>query len=140
MTKIIQSIPALLALIGTASAHISYWCIYSNGACYTTWVNHIYESFTHPLYFFTLYSLPLTILLVFIRRDVFNSWLKLALWAVPLSVIFIANTDVNSGGAYFVLYSFYRDDAARFTAIVFSVVSLALISWKYFKTRNIRTS
>ncbi|MEK7604658.1 MAG: hypothetical protein AAB442_02605 [Patescibacteria group bacterium] len=139
--KLMQSVPLVIALVGVGFAHFSYWCMYSYGVCYSNWVSHIYQYFTNPFYNFSLYLLPLTIILVLISRPIFNSWLKLAVWAVPLSIIFIASNPVTSGG-FMDLYPFYRDDAARLAAQVLTVVSFLLIGWKYLKSRNgnLRTS
>ena len=88
-------------------------------------------SVTKPLYFFALYSIPLVIILTFIPRHIFNSWLKLAVWALPLVFIFIATTPVSWTGIGMNFFPFYRDDAARLAGQVFVVVSLILIGWKY---------
>lgn len=86
-----------------------------------------------PLFFFALYFLPLAIVLAFVPRNIFNSWLKLALWAIPLSIIFIAVTPVNSN-AFMDFFPFYRDDAARLAAEVFTAISLVLIIWRALRS------
>lgn len=130
-TKITQSIPILFVFVAIGFRYFSQKCILMSSSCYGTWVHHIYNYTTNPLYFFTLYSLPLAIILILIPRHLFNSWLKLALWAIPLSFIFIAMTPVNSN-AYMDFFPFYRDDAARLAAEAFSVVSLIFIIWKTY--------
>jgi hypothetical protein len=129
-SKIIQIIPVLLALVIIGFAHFSQWCAGTTHSCHWPVIDQMIPYITYPLYFFALYSLPITIVLVCIRRDLFNSWFKFSLLALPLSILYIANTDVTSGGAYFVLFPFYRDDAARLAAEVFTAVSLALIIFK----------
>lgn len=127
--------PAAVVLVAIGFRHASNWCIDVIATCYGTWVHQNALSFTKPLYFFALYLLPLTIFLIFIRREIFNSWLKLAAWAFPLSILFIANVEVSSM-AFFEYVPFYRDDAARFAAIVLTVASLVLIRWKYSRSRS----
>ncbi len=131
-TKIIQFIPALFTLLGFSFAPISYWCIYSNGYCYATWVHQIYPYFTNPLYNFSLFLLPIVIILAFVSREIFKSWLKLVVWAIPLAIIFIAMTPVVDTS----LLPFSRDDAARLAGQVFSAISLLLILWKWFSLRR----
>jgi len=138
-SKLMQMIPALVALIGIGIAPASYWCIYSNGVCSTTWINHIYQYVTNPFFNFALYFLPAAIILIFVRGDIFNSWLKFALWAIPLSTLFIAAMPVSSG-AYMLDFSLLRDGAARLGGGVLTVFTLLFVAWKYFKSRNIRTS
>jgi len=91
---------------------------------------------TYPLYFFALYFLPLAIILIFIPRLLFNSWLKFAVLALPVLFIFITFTPVNFTGIGMNFFPFYRDDAARLSGEVFSALSLLLIVWKYFASRS----
>ena len=130
-TKITQFIPALVVLLAIGFGDFSQWCTGAGQICFRTVLDRIIPEITYPLYFFTLYSLPLAIILTLIPRHLFNSWLKLALWAIPLSFIFIAMTPVNSN-AYMDFFPFYRDDAARLAAEAFSVVSLIFIIWKTY--------
>jgi len=130
-----QTIPLFIALLGSVFAPASYWCIYSNGYCYATLIHRIYPYFINPFYNFALFVLPIAIILAFTPRNIFNSWLKLAAWMVPLSIIFVALIPINSSGMYLALFPFYRDDAARLAGEVFAVVSLALIIWKWWSAR-----
>jgi hypothetical protein len=135
-TKITQFIPAILALLAICFRYFSNWCIDSVSSCYGSWISQIALDITKPLYFFALYLLPLTIILIFVPHHLFKSWLKLALWAIPLSVIFIATTPVNFTGIGMDFFPFYRDDAARLAGEVFSGISLILIAYKYFAFRK----
>ncbi len=130
--KIIQSIPTLLVLAILTFGQGSYWCMYSNGSCYGGWVSHIYPYFTNPLYDFALYSLPLAIILIFISRTLFKSWFKLAVWLVPLLLLFIATQPVAPQS----FLSTNRDDSARLAAQIFTVLSLSLVAWKYYASRR----
>jgi len=131
-TKIIQFIPAALALAFVGFRYFSTWCILTTHVCYGTFVDHIALSFTKPLYFFTLYSLPLAIILIFVSRPVFNSWFRLAAWILPLALIFIATQPVYTTH----ILSTNRDDAARFAAEVITTISLILIISKYVALRR----
>ncbi|MBU6490707.1 hypothetical protein KGQ25_00875 [Patescibacteria group bacterium] len=86
---------------------------------------------TYPLYFFALYLLPITIILVFVSNPVFKSWLKLAVWAVPLLLIFISTQPVVGS-----FLSTNRDDTARLAGEIFTVLSFVLITWKYYTSRR----
>ena len=118
--------------------YLSNWCI-DFSSCYGTWVSHVVLSFTKPLYFFALYSLPLAIILIFVSRTIFNSWLKFAVWFVPLLVLYMASVPTNWTGMGIDLFPFYRDDAARWAAGYLTVASLVLIIWKYFKAHRANT-
>lgn len=132
-TKITQLIPVTLALLAIGFRYSSNWCIDVLYTCYGTWVHWISLSITKPLYFFALYSLPVAIILAFVSREIFKSWLKFAAWALPLVVIYIWTTPVSST-AWMDLFPFYRDDAARLAGQVFLAISLALIVWKWWKS------
>jgi hypothetical protein len=86
---------------------------------------------TYPLYFFSLYLLPLTIVLIFVSRSTFNSWLRLAVWLIPLALIFVSTQPVVAG-----FLSTDRDDAARFSAGVVTAVSFLLLISKWFAGRR----
>jgi hypothetical protein len=131
--KLIQSVPTAVMLAAIAFQYASNWCI-DNASCYGTWVSHITFSFTQPLYFFALYSLPLAIILIFIPHPLFKRWFKVAVWLVPLLLIFIATQPVAPQS----FMSTNRDDAARFAAEILTAASLIVIIWKYLALRRVR--
>jgi len=130
--KIIQFIPAILALVAIGFRYFSLWCINSVPSCYGTLIHQIALEVTKPLYNFSLFFILIALVLAFIPRNIFNSWLKFAVWAIPLSIIFIASTPVVDNS----LLPFARDDAARLAGEVFSGVSLILIIYKWFISRR----
>lgn len=134
-TKVIQFIPAVLVMVVIGFRYFSQWCTNPGQICYRTWVEQIIPTITYPLYFFALYLLPLTIILIFIPRNLFNSWLKFAAVAIPVAIIYIWTTHVSSS-AYMDFFPFYRDDAARVAGIAFTVLSLAFIAIKSFLLRG----
>ncbi|MDO8593843.1 MAG: hypothetical protein Q7R59_03025 [bacterium] len=130
-TKITQFIPVAITLLIISFRYFSIWCADSVVSCYSSWVNQIALSVTKPLYLFSLLFLPIAIVLAFVPRETFKSWLKLAVWALPLLLIFIATQPVVSG-----FLSTDRDDAARLAGQVFAVISIGLVIWKWFTTRR----
>lgn len=132
-TKVIQFVPVSLALLAIGLRYISNWCIDSVSSCYGSLVHQQYQYFTSPLYFFALFFLSLSVILVFVPRSIFSSWLKFAAWAIPLAILYIWTTPVNSN-AWMDLFPFYRDDAARSAATLFSIVSLILILPRWILT------
>lgn len=130
--KIIQSTPLTLALLAIGFDYLSVWCGFVTGACYGTTITHIALSFTNPLYFFALYSLPLAIILIFVPRPVFNTWWKVAVLLLLIALLHIAATPVSPQQ----ILSTGRDEEARFSAEVFTAISLILIIWKYAALRR----
>ena len=131
-TKITQFIPAVIALVAIGFSYFSLWCTGSGHLCYRTWLDSVFLDIINPLYFYSLYFLPIAIVLVFIPWTIFNSWLKLAAWMIPLSIFYIAITPVVDNS----LIPFNRDDAARLAGGVFAAASLLLILYKWFSTRT----
>lgn len=127
--KIVQFIPVILALLVIGFRYFSLWCINSVLSCYGTWLHQIALSFTKPLYNFTLFFLPIAIILAFVPREIFKSWLRFAAWALPLILILVATQPVVSS-----FLSTNRDDAARLAGQVFSALTLLLILWRALRS------
>ncbi len=128
--KIIQSIPATLALAAIGFSYFSQWCAITGQMCFRTVIDRMIPETTYPLYFFSLFFLPIAAILVFVSRNIFSSWLKFSAWAIPLSIFYIATTPVNFTGIGMDFFPFYRDDAARLAGGIFAAASLILIIWK----------
>ena len=131
-TKTIQFIPIVFVLLSICFGYFSQWCAGTGNACYGTIIDQMIPKITYPLYFFALYLLPIALIITFVPRPIFISWLKLVAWALPLALIFIALTPVNWMGIGLDLYPFYRDDAARLTGGIVTAASLMLVVVKYF--------
>ena len=131
-SKIIQSIPALLALAVIGFSYFSQWCTPIGQICFRTVIDRVVLGVTYPLYFFSLFFLPIAFILIFVPRAVFISWLKFAAWSLPLLFIFVATQPVYTTH----ILSTNRDDAARLAGAVFAVISLILIIWKWIAARR----
>lgn len=114
----------------------SQWCATGNHGCVRTVLDQMIPYVTYPFYFFSLYFLPAAILLIFVSRDIFKSWLRLAVWVFPLAFIYIASTPINWTGIGLDLYPFVRDDAARLAGGVITAASLTLVIWEYVAARR----
>jgi len=134
-TKIIQYIPALIALLAIGFRYFSNWCIDFVPGCYGSWTSHTSLSFTKPLYFFALPLLLAAFVLIFVPRTVFNSWLRLATWLVPISALIIFVTPVTSN-SWMPLYFISREEVAWYLGILFALISLILIIWKQYGYRK----
>ncbi|MDP2665140.1 MAG: hypothetical protein Q8P23_00630 [bacterium] len=130
--KITQFIPAVLALAVIGFRYFGLWCTEAGNLCYRTWLDRTFLEITNPLDSFARYFLVIALVLIFIPRSIFISWLKFAAWAIPLSILYIAMTPVIDNS----LIPFSRDDAARLAGELFTAASLVLIIWKYFSSRR----
>lgn len=127
--KIKQTIPFFLTLFGVALEYVAYWCVYSLGTCYGSF---IHQSFgvIKPLYLFSLVTLPLAVLLVFVSSSIFKSWLKFAVWWIPLSVLIIAFASSTRGGSGIEILSFTTEDAVFMMSSLFVMLSVGIIVGK----------
>ena len=133
--KIIHWIPFVLVLFVFGFSYFSQWCAGTGQVCYGTLIDQMIPEITYPAYFFALYVLPIVLILAFVARPIFNSWLKFTAWMLPLLFIFVVTTPVSSSVPLDVI-PFYRDDAARVAGGLFATLSLILIIWKYFSLRK----
>lgn len=129
--KIIQFIPTILALAVIGFSYFSQWCTATGQICFRTLLDQMFPYITSPLYFFFLFSLPISIILILIPRSVFNSWFKFAVWAIPLLLIFIATQPVYATH----ILSTDRDDAATFASQIFSITSLIVMFFSFLLSR-----
>jgi len=103
-------------------------------------VHWIIPTITHPLYFFSLYILPVALVLTSVPRDVFRAWLRAMLLVLPL--VFISVAMVSEGGGSGIrmdFFPFYRDDAARLAALAVDAISIVLIISRLVLARRYRT-
>lgn len=89
------------------------------------------------LFAFSIVAIPILLLLLLSRREIFSGWWKFALAWVLLSGFVIALTPEYGGGGGFGLdLSFHRELVGQFMAAGFFVISLIIIAWKSFQLRG----
>lgn len=134
-TKIIQFIPVLLALATVGFRHFSVWCISPENFCYRTTIDQTFLYTVNPIYFFAVAFLPIAVILIFVSRQIFQSWSRLAMWFVPLSLFVILVTPVTSN-SWMPLFFISREEISWYLGILFSIISLILVIYKYFSLRR----
>jgi len=87
----------------------------------------------HPIFSFALRILPVMALLLFVSKHVFNSWVKFALWAIPLFVIIFLNAP-DTGNQTFQMFQMDAWIMARYLGWLFLIISLLLIAFKTLRT------
>lgn len=99
-----------------------------NTPCYSEFWTY---GLAKPL-FWGLRLLPvLFLVLVFVRREVFNTWLKCTWWLAVVGLILIALTPYQFTG--------YMPDRTKIAGLVVEVyvaVSFVVIVWKYWRLRG----
>jgi len=136
-TKITQTIPAVLALILIAFSYFGYGCAEAK-QCFAAsffWDNTF--SLLEPIKIYGLFIFIPSIVVIFVEKEVFNSWLRLATWLVPISALIIFVTPVTSN-SWMPLYFISREEVAWYLGILFATLSLLLITWKFIALRRNR--
>ncbi|GEM_PF-1362604 len=96
------------------------------------------KSIGSPLFIFMSWILPIIIFAALLRENIFRPWIRLSLWFVPLLILYIFTTPVNFTGIGLDLFPFYRDDAARLAAEIFSVASLVVMVFSFMRLRFVK--
>lgn len=130
--KYLRFVPIIIVIFGLGFKHAALWCIYVLTGCnLTSFFHGIFGSVISPLYLFSLIASVPALILAFVRKAAFYSWLRFAAWWLPLSAILIATTPETSN-SWMPLFFIGKDTVTIFMASLFTVISLILIVWKQF--------
>lgn len=88
-----------------------------------------------PLLMFSVVIFLFLLVCFFLRRTAQLSWLRFAVWWIPLSAILIAITPVTNSN-WMPLYSIERSTVTVLTTSLFAVISLGIIGWKQFGSKK----
>lgn len=116
---------------------LGYLAVYAPEFCYSTYEGGIPVICLEDIGFIFFYCafsvLVISILTYKIRDEVFRAWVTFAKWGVPLQIV-LALIFPISGGGY--LISIDKQFVAIILSCLFTLISLLLIIWKYFSSRN----
>lgn len=134
MKKLLQFVPFIVSIVAMAGEYLVYSCAYVTTTCYGSIFHQLLLPLFKPLYLYALWALIPTIIVIFVRPEVFKYWLKFAIGWALLAVIVLANIPVYpEGGGYMNLFTTTRSAEATHYGIAFAVISLILIAWKYWR-------
>lgn len=116
---------------------LGYFAVYAPSFCYSAYKGGIpvicLEDIGFILFYCAFSVLVISILTYKMRDEVFRAWISFTKWGVPLQ-IFLALIFPVSGGGY--LISIDKQFAAIILSILFVIISLILIAWKYVAARH----
>ncbi len=107
--------------------------IYTFGEDYRC-LDKIIQNVGFPLRLFAERMLPLVIILLFVSKNAFTSWVKFALWWIPLSFLLIANAP-DTGHQAFRVIEMNMLVMAKLTGWTFLILSLLLIAFKSLRKK-----
>lgn len=94
------------------------------------------EKVAQPLILISLFLFLISLILLFTKPEVFKTWSKFAIFAIPLIALFIISTPVQCGGGYIGM-CLNKEMASIFSSIGFFIISLLIIIFKsYFKKHH----
>lgn len=132
-----QFIPLVFTGLAIPLGYFTGWCgVYSSCPFWVYFYDYVFTIF-EPIYLFSLFSIPAVLLLPIVKERVFKTWLRFATVWIILSVIVIADTP-TSINAWWSMFDFVREDAAKLMGILFSALSLFLLAWQTYMPKKIR--
>lgn len=90
------------------------------------------EALGQPIFFLSICALIPSFFLMFLEKKAQASWIKFAVWWLPLSAVLIAITPSTSG-AWMPIYFFGKEMITWFMGGLFTLISLILIALKTFR-------
>ncbi len=130
--KYLRFVPIVIVISGLGFKHLALWCIYVLTECTaTSFLHGIFGSLVSPLYLFSTVAIVPALVLIFVKKTTFHSWLRFAAWWLPLSAVLIATTPETSN-SWMPLYFVGKDTVTLIMASLFTAISLILIVWKQF--------
>jgi hypothetical protein len=96
----------------------------------------VYKAAAEPLFLFALPLILISIILMFVREEVFRAWLHFAYWWIPTSLVLIYFAGGWSGGGFGMPNVLDQEFVSMILSALFLIISLLLIIWKYFTTRR----
>ena len=131
MKYLVRYIPLFLVVAAIGLDRFAVNCLNTESCGLASLIWPIFFTVIKPLYIYSLVFGLVAVILIFIKRNVFMSWLYFAAWWLPLSAVLIALTPTWSN-SWFDLYPLVKEDMALYTASLFTAISLILIVWKQF--------
>ncbi len=123
----------ILVIVGMAAQYLIFhsWII---GICgnqvycldYSTYIG-----VGEPLYWGLPWLLPLCLIVIFVRREVFNAWWKVILPLAIIALFIIINTPYEYQGITFYLLD--RTQVTERMVWLIDLVSAIVIIWKYWR-------
>lgn len=135
MHKIKRFVPLILALFFIGAYQFGIWCDHVTGICDGTFLDKNLYTFG-LIYIYALYSLPATLVILFIKSSIFRIWLKFSIPWILFS-FFLVYVIPDYGG----LYQPDKGDVSWFMGILFSIISIVLVLVRLFieKRKNTKT-
>lgn len=125
---IVSSIGSLLFLLFLFAKDLGF-CAFVSSSC-----ADMFDPIAENLLVFVVLLL-FSLITYKMRDEVYRAWLRFSYFWIPLSMVLILLSPEYSGG-YIPLYSITKSSVAFVSSLLFVIISLTIIAWKYFSTRR----
>lgn len=92
------------------------------------------ESLAQPLFLGSMSLVVTSFILLFLKPEIFKTWSKFAIFAIPILAVFIITTPVQCSAALGMCLD--KELASWFSSILFLIISLIIIIYKSIKLRG----
>lgn len=93
------------------------------------WNRDVSRNVGNPVFIYALASLPALAVLIFAKQQVVSSWLRFAIWWLPLSAVFVAVTPSVSH-SWMPLLFIGKETVSWIMGCLFLLISVLIILWK----------
>ncbi len=135
MTSLFKYFPLLVVALAVVIDRFAVYCLNASSCPIANFLWLFFFEIIKPAYLFCIVFAVVAVLLIFVRQGVFISWLRFAMWGLPLSAIAVAVTPSTSSN-WMPLYFVGKDTVALIAAFLFTIISLGIIGWKQFGSKK----
>ena len=140
LKKLAQLIPVILLVLGYKMFDIANWCTDNSSSCaYSTFTGNLFFTIWGPLYYFSFYALAGGVILIFVPWRIFKAWLWFGIPWIIFSIYLVSSLDTVSH-AFFQLYGFFKNDGAKWTGAIFSIVTALIVLIQLLRKPKEKTS
>jgi hypothetical protein len=128
---VIVSVVTILISLALALPEIFGLCGKNDTICIDEYI-YKYDTVAMLLLVFLIPIFFISVVLLFLREQVFNAWSKFSIIFLPIAIILVAITPKING----TLIGFDKESASLALATIFLIVSVFILAFKSFQLRG----
>lgn len=110
---------------------------YTWGKDYIGCLDTEYDGWAAGLFAFSVLCFIFSILLIFFREKIFNTWFRFSLFYVPIGILVIGTASQDGGGSWGIAFPSPGEIFSVLIPGLFFLISLIIIARGWWKTRKI---
>ncbi|HRH55950.1 MAG TPA: hypothetical protein PK609_03740 [Candidatus Paceibacterota bacterium] len=133
--QIKQLIPLILLILAAAVGYLAGKCGGDSACEFANLLRPYGFSILEPVFLFSLSSIPAGLFLPFVKKSVFNAWLRFAGVWIVISIFLIIQAP-EAMNSWFYVFSYVKEDVAQIMGTLFSAISLLMLGFLSYTRRN----